>query len=217
MSSLNAELSPYAGLLSEPLGDPPALEPSATRKVRRPLLHSPPQLHLGKGSVTPGTRFCSDAHLLLFIQRALKSDPVSLTWANLYKGTGDLFNAMSTSRLQKQRACVSSLRRLLRVCHASPRGFEDSLTPFNRGSLCKVAKFKASKHHSSLKFAWENSCLRECQNCYWWEEASAITQQPVFNEKYWANQKQNRRQPIPEFSLRHRGPQLQLECCAKIE
>ena len=47
---------------------------------------SPPQLHLGKGSVTPGTRFCSDAHLLLFIQRALKSDPVSLTCANLYKG-----------------------------------------------------------------------------------------------------------------------------------
>ena len=80
---LNAEPSSCAGLLSEPLGDPPALEPSSTRKVRRPLLHSPPQLHLGKGSVTPGTRFCSDAHLLLFIQRALKTDPV-----NLYKGRG---------------------------------------------------------------------------------------------------------------------------------
>ena len=94
---LNAEQSSCAGLLSEPLGDPPALEPSSTRKVQRPLLHfhhhscitttSPPQLHLGKGSVTPGTGVSLRRPTTL-IQRALKSDPVSLSCANLYKGRG---------------------------------------------------------------------------------------------------------------------------------
>ena len=53
---LNAEPSPCAGLLSEPLGDPPALEPSATRKVQRPLLHSPPQLHYHNFTTTTAFR-----------------------------------------------------------------------------------------------------------------------------------------------------------------
>ena len=39
---------------------------------------SPPQLHLGKGSVTPGTGVSLRRPTTL-IQRALKSDPVSLT------------------------------------------------------------------------------------------------------------------------------------------
>ena len=114
---LNAELSCCAGLLPEPLGDPPALEPSSTRKVRWPLLHSPPQLHYHNFTTTTAfrqrlrnTRHKNFAHLRppTLIQRALKSDPpVSLSCANLYKGTGRPFQSCVSSWLQTQKACVS--------------------------------------------------------------------------------------------------------------